>query len=78
MDLAELVRVRRRARFISQKELAAQIGVTWGTVQRWESDKALPFPAQQRRLLEALAITPEELRQALDASEAGREAKSAA
>lgn len=72
MRLGELVRERRRGRFLSQKELAALLGVTWGTVQRWETGKALPFPAQQRRLLEVLGIPAEELRAALDAAAAER------
>ena len=78
MNLGELVKQKRRARFMSQKDLGLQLSVTWGTVQRWETNKSIPFPAQQRRLLEVLKITPEELRAALDVSESEREAKSAA
>lgn len=78
MNLGELVKQKRRARFMSQKDLGALLDVTWGTVQRWESSKNLPFPAQQRRLLEVLEITPEELRAALDISESEQTKKLAA
>jgi transcriptional regulator with XRE-family HTH domain len=78
MNLGALVRDRRQAHFMSQKELGALLDVTWGTVQRWETNKSLPFPAQQRRLLEALNITPEELRAALKESEAENVGKPAA
>lgn len=70
MTLAELLKEWRRSHFMSQKDLARKLGVAWGTVQRWEASKGLPFPAMQRLLVEELKIPPEELRAALDASEA--------
>jgi len=66
--LADVLKDWRRTHFMSQTELAKQLDVTWGTVQRWEAGKGLPFPAKQRKLIEVLGIAPEELRQALDAS----------
>lgn len=78
MNLARLIRAKRLDKFMSQKELAAQLDVTWGTVQRWETNKSLPFPAQQRRLIEVLEIRPEEMRAALRVSTAEREGKAAA
>ena len=75
MTLAQLVREWRRHHFLSQKEMAERLGVTWGTVQRWEAGRGLPYPAQQRRLVEVLGISPEDLRAALDESAAeGKEA----
>lgn len=67
--LADVLRDWRRAHFMSQTELAEKLGVTWGTVQRWEASKGLPFPAKQRKLIEVLEISPEDLRAALDVSE---------
>ncbi len=67
--LAEVLKDWRRLHFMSQTELAEKLGVTWGTVQRWEAGKGLPFPAKQRLLMEVLEISPEDMRAALDASE---------
>ena len=67
--LAEVLKDWRRQHFMSQTELAKKLGVTWGTVQRWEAGKGLPFPAKQRLLMEVLEISPEAMRAALDASE---------
>lgn len=69
MTLADVLKDWRRAHFMSQKDLATKLGVTWGTVQRWEAGKGLPFPAKQRLLMEVLKISPEDMRTALDASE---------
>jgi len=66
--LAEILKDWRRLHFMSQTELAEKLGVTWGTVQRWEAGKGLPFPAKQRLLMEVLEISPEDMRSALDAS----------
>ncbi len=68
--LAEVLKDWRRTHFMSQKDLAGKLGITWGTVQRWEAGKGLPFPAKQRALIEVLEISPEEMRAALDASAA--------
>jgi len=74
--LAEVLKDWRRTHFLSQTELAKELGVTWGTVQRWEAGKGLPFPAKQRKLIEVLGISPEELRAALDATEQALEEQS--
>ena len=66
--LADILKDWRRSHFLSQKEMAEKLGVTWGTVQRWEAGKGIPFPAKQRALIEVLGISPEDLRAALDAS----------
>ena len=71
--LADVLKDWRRTHFMSQKDLATALDVTWGTVQRWEAGKGLPFPAKQRKLMEVLAISPEEMRSALDASAATME-----
>jgi len=71
--LADVLKDWRRTHFMSQKDLATALDVTWGTVQRWEAGKGLPFPAKQRKLMEVLKISPEEMRSALDASAAAME-----
>jgi len=73
--LADVLKDWRRTHFMSQTELAKKLDVTWGTVQRWEAGKGLPFPANTRRLVEVLGLAPEELRAALDASEAETESQ---
>jgi DNA-binding transcriptional regulator YiaG len=67
--LADVLKDWRRTHFMSQKDLAMKLGVTWGTVQRWEAGKGLPFPSRQRQLIEVLEISPDDMRAALDASE---------
>jgi flagellum-specific peptidoglycan hydrolase FlgJ len=51
--LAERLHAYRKRHRISQGELAQRLGVTWITVQRWESGKNTP-QAAQRRAIEAL------------------------
>ncbi len=65
MAFAEQLREWRRARLLSQKDLATALGVALSTVQRWELGQNLPLPAQQRRLVQVLGITPQELLAAL-------------
>ena len=48
------------------------IPVSLNTVQRWELGLTVPYPATQRRLIEVLEISPDELFAALDATEAER------
>ena len=55
------LRAWRLRRFLTQKELAAKVGVPYQTVQRWESGQSLPRPALLKRLCEALDVTPDEL-----------------
>ena len=66
----------RRRRLLTQKELAERVGVRHQSVQYWEAGTRYPRPAQQRRLREALEVSPEELLAALDQSAA--EGKAAA
>jgi transcriptional regulator with XRE-family HTH domain len=72
MTLAELLKDRRRRRFLTQKALAEQLGVTLNTVQRWEMGTSVPFPKQQQGLVAVLELVPEELLDAITATEADR------
>lgn len=48
MDFAEKVKEARRQLGISQETLSKKIGVSFGTVNRWESGKCFPsYKAQQ-------------------------------
>lgn len=48
MDFAEKVKEVRRQLGISQETLSKEIGVSFGTVNRWESGKCFPsYKAQQ-------------------------------
>ena len=73
--MANLRELRRR-RLLTQKELAERVGVRHQSVQYWEAGQRYPRPAQQRRLSEALEVTPEDLLAALD--ESAEEGKAAA
>jgi transcriptional regulator with XRE-family HTH domain len=70
VTIAQRLREWRRRKFLTQKELAEQIPVAWQTVSRWEAGESLPRPLAQRRLMEVLGVTPEEMLAALEASEA--------
>lgn len=56
----------RRARMLTQRELADLVGVTLQSVQYWEAGSRYPRPMQQRKLCEVLAVEPEVLLAALD------------
>jgi transcriptional regulator with XRE-family HTH domain len=60
----------RRRRFMTQKELAAKVGVSYQTVQTWESGKAQPRLRHIPRLAEVLGVPPEELLEAFEGKEA--------
>ena len=64
----------RRARLLTQKELAEQVGVWLQTVQTWESGERQPRPSAMRKLCVVLGVTPAELLAALDTDgdEAGK------
>ncbi len=51
----------RRRRLLTQRELAAKIGVSWQTVSEWERGNMQPRMKHVRALCEALDVTPEEL-----------------
>ena len=76
MSFGQAFKEWRRRKFLTQKELAAQLGVTHQSVQRWEAGLGLPFPRTQRKLIEVLGIDPEEMLAALDSAE--RASKAAA
>ena len=63
--MATLHQLRQR-RMLQQKELAAAVGVTYQSVQAWESGQTRPRPGAQRRLVEALGVAPDELFAALE------------
>ena len=49
-DIAEFVREIRRSLNCTQEELAAQLGVTFSTVNRWENSKSYPSKLAVRLL----------------------------
>lgn len=54
----------RRARLergLTQKDLAARVGVDWRQVQRWEDDGRRPRPAALARLAQALEVSTADL-----------------
>lgn len=51
----------RRRRFLTQKELAARVGVSYQTIQAWESGKARPRLRHIPTLAEVLGIEPSAL-----------------
>jgi transcriptional regulator with XRE-family HTH domain len=55
------LRAARLRRFLTQKQLAALVGVDWRVVQRWESDRARPYPRNLERLCAALGVSYDEL-----------------
>ena len=58
----------RRAKMLTQGELAEQVGVSLQAIQYWESGARFPRPAQQRKLCSALSIEAEQLLAVLDAT----------
>jgi DNA-binding transcriptional regulator YiaG len=67
-----LKRLREEA-LLSSTELARLVGVSYHTVYEWEHAMARPSPANQRKLVVALNITPTVLLQAIE--ETRKEAK---
>jgi transcriptional regulator with XRE-family HTH domain len=68
-SLGQKLREWRQRRFLTQNELAGRIGVSWQSVARWEAGKSVPYPSNQRGLILALRIDPEEFFEALRASQ---------
>lgn len=48
----------RKLRMLTQRELAAAVGVHPRLVQKWEAGRVAPRPASQRRLCEVLEVSP--------------------
>jgi DNA-binding transcriptional regulator YiaG len=67
-----LKRLREEA-LLSSTELARLVGVSYHTVYEWEHAMARPSPANQRKLVVALNVTPAVLLQAIE--ETRKEAK---
>jgi transcriptional regulator with XRE-family HTH domain len=55
------LRAIRMRRFLTQKGLAAQLGVPFFTVQRWESGAAFPQARHLEKLCAVLGVGPDEL-----------------
>lgn len=58
--MADLQTLRRR-RFLTQKELGERIGVTYQTIQTWESGKAQPRLRHIPKLAAELGVPTDEL-----------------
>ena len=69
MGFGQQLRAWRRQRFLTQQDLATQLGVSYMTVQRWELGQTLPRLAHQKKLVDALGITPAQLFAALESDE---------
>ncbi len=55
----------RQQAVLTQRELAAALGVHPRLISKWENGEARPRPANIRKLAEALGITPREVLAAL-------------
>jgi transcriptional regulator with XRE-family HTH domain len=62
----------RQRRMLTQKQLAALVGVPYQTVQRWERGASRPRPGNLKRLTEALGVGADELLGALGSDGTGR------
>ncbi|MBI3974338.1 MAG: helix-turn-helix transcriptional regulator [Chloroflexi bacterium] len=51
----------RRMRFLTQRELAGKVGVSWQTISDWENGRNEPRVKHLKALCEALGVRPEEL-----------------
>ena len=50
--VAEMIRELRAKLGLTQEQFAAQVGVTWSTVNRWENGRGKPSPLAMRRIEE--------------------------
>lgn len=63
-----MLRQLREAALLTQEELAAKLGVPYQRVGEWERGEKAPRPSNQRKLCEALGVSPAELLAALAAT----------
>lgn len=49
-----LKELRKRLGGVSQEKLAGRVGVSWSTVNRWESGKGTPSPLAREKLISLL------------------------
>ena len=54
-DAAKMIRKLRTALDLTQEQFAAKVGVTFSTVNRWESGKSKPSPLAMRQIEELSA-----------------------
>lgn len=56
MDAGQRIRDRRKVLGISQRELAARLGISFQAVQRWERGETFPRKETMTRMLEILGV----------------------
>ncbi len=71
--MSKTLRQLREEVLLTQGELAARLEVPYQRVGEWERGESTPRPSNQRKLAEALGVTPTELRAALMARSEGKE-----
>jgi len=49
---AKQVRALRAKLGLTQEQFAAEVGVTWSTVNRWENERGKPSPLAEQRIQE--------------------------
>jgi transcriptional regulator with XRE-family HTH domain len=57
----DVLKTLRRRKFLTQKELAAKVGVSYQTIQSWESGGVQPRLRHIPKLAEVLGLEPEQL-----------------
>jgi putative transcriptional regulator len=64
-SLGEKLKQRRESLNLTQREVAAEVGVTIITVQNWEAGRHIPklYPKQMKALCDILKFTVEDLAQ---------------
>lgn len=60
MELAELIYTRRKAKGLSQEQLAESLGVARQTVSKWETGETLPDVESLRKLAIVLGFSADE------------------
>lgn len=60
MELAELIYARRKAKGLSQEQLAESLGVARQTVSKWETGETLPDVESLRKLAIVLGFSADE------------------